>query len=102
MGEHTVVLTREIYRARGLYGSARQKVLPYVPETEVRLKGAYIVRCDSCEKDENGNVTAVLCTVDMDTRNGTEGANRKVKGSTLHWVSAKENCLKRGCTSLCS
>ena len=34
-------------------------------------------------------MTAVLCTVDMDTRNGTEGANRKVKG-TLHWVSASE------------
>ena len=48
------------------------------------------MRCDGCEKDEDGNVTAVLCTVDMDTRNGTEGANRKVKG-TLHWVSASEN-----------
>ena len=67
-----------------------KKYFRMFPGNEVRLKGAYILRCDGCEKDENGNVTAVLCTVDMDTRNGTEGANRKVKG-TLHWVSASEN-----------
>lgn len=67
-----------------------KKYFRMFPGNEVRLKGAYIVRCDGCEKDEDGHVTAVLCTVDMDTRNGTEGANRKVKG-TLHWVSASEN-----------
>ena len=56
----------------------------------MRLKGAYIIKCEGCEKDENGHVTAVLCTVDMNSRNGTEGANRKIKG-TLHWVSAQDN-----------
>lgn len=60
------------------------------PGNEVRLKGAYIVRCDGCEKDADGNVTAVLCTVDFDTASGTEGADRKIKGKTLHWVSAAD------------
>ena len=60
------------------------------PGFEVRLKGAYIVRCDGCDKDENGNVTTVYCTVDMDSASGTEGANRKIKGKVLHWVSAED------------
>ena len=57
------------------------------PGFEVRLKGAYIVRCDGCEKDEEGNVTKVLCTVDLDSASGTPGADRKIKGKTLHFVS---------------
>ena len=90
-GTHKVVLTREIYIEQEDFMEVPvKKYFRMFPGNEVRLKGAYIVRCDGCEKDENGNVTAVLCTVDMDTRNGTEGANRKVKG-TLHWVSASEN-----------
>lgn len=66
-----------------------KKYFRLFPGGEVRLKGAYIIRCDGCDKDENGEVTAVRCTVDMDTRNGSEGASRKVKG-TLHWVSAED------------
>ena len=57
------------------------------PGFEVRLKGAYIVRCDGCEKDDDGNVTKVLCTVDLDSASGTPGADRKIKGKTLHFVS---------------
>lgn len=60
-----------------------KKYFRLYPGNEARLKGAYIIRCDGCEKDEQGNVTAVLCTVDMDTRNGTEGANRKSKAPAL-------------------
>ena len=90
-GTHKVVLTREIYIEQEDFMEVPvKKYFRMFPGNEVRLKGAYIVRCDGCEKDEDGHVTAVLCTVDMDTRNGTEGANRKVKG-TLHWVSASEN-----------
>ena len=57
---------------------------------EVRLKGAYIVKCESVEKDAEGNITTIHCTYDADTRSGTGSAsNRKVKG-TLHWVSAPD------------
>ncbi|NLV58560.1 MAG: glutamine--tRNA ligase/YqeY domain fusion protein [Clostridiales bacterium] len=90
MGSHTVTLTREIYIEKEDFMEVPpKKYFRMFPGGEVRLKGAYIVRCDGCEKDADGNITAVLCTVDLDTRNGTEGANRKVKG-TLHWVSASE------------
>jgi len=91
MGVRNAVLTRELYIEReDFMETPVKKYFRMFPGGEVRLKGAYIVRCDGFEKDEAGNVTAVLCTVDMNTKNGTEGANRKVKG-TLHWVSAEEN-----------
>ena len=59
---------------------------------ECRLKGAYLVTCTGCVKDENGNVTEVLCTYDPDSRGGDPADGRKVKGATLHWVDAA-NCL---------
>ena len=59
---------------------------------ECRLKGAYLVTCTGCIKDENGNVTEVLCTYDPDSRGGDPADGRKVKGATLHWVDAA-NCL---------
>ena len=59
---------------------------------ECRLKGAYLVTCTGCVKDENGNVTEVLCTYDPDSRGGDPVDGRKVKGATLHWVDAA-NCL---------
>ena len=58
------------------------------PAKEVRLKGAYFIKYASCEQDENGNVTAVHCTYDPETRGGDAPDGRKVKG-TIHWVSAK-------------
>ncbi|MCQ2437862.1 MAG: glutamine--tRNA ligase/YqeY domain fusion protein [Clostridia bacterium] len=67
-----------------------KKFFRLAPGKEVRLKGAYIIRCDECIKDENGNVVELKCTVDLDSRSGSEGANRKVKG-TLHWVNATES-----------
>ena len=59
---------------------------------ECRLKGAYLVTCTGCIKDESGRVVEVLCTYDPDSRGGDPAAGRKVKGATLHWVDA-ENCL---------
>ena len=59
---------------------------------ECRLKGAYLVTCIGCVKDENGRVTEVLCTYDPDSRGGDPADGRKVKGATLHWVDA-ENCM---------
>ena len=63
-----------------------KKFFRLAPGKEVRLKGAYIVKCESFVKDENGEIIEVVCSVDMDSRSGSEGANRKVKG-TLHWLS---------------
>ena len=59
---------------------------------ECRLKGAYLVTCTGCVKDESGRVVEVLCTYDPDSRGGYPADGRKVKGATLHWVDA-ENCL---------
>ena len=59
---------------------------------ECRLKGAYLVTCTGCVKDENGRVTEVLCTYDPDSRGGDPADGRKVKGATLHWVDA-ETCM---------
>ncbi|MBQ4153966.1 MAG: glutamine--tRNA ligase/YqeY domain fusion protein [Clostridia bacterium] len=58
------------------------------PAKEVRLKGAYFIKYASVDTDENGNITAVHCTYDPETRGGDAPDGRKVKG-TLHWVSAK-------------
>lgn len=52
---------------------------------EVRLRGAYIIKCENCEKDADGNVTKLLCSVDLDTLNKNP-EDRKVKG-VIHWVS---------------
>ncbi len=58
---------------------------------ECRLKGAYLVTCTGCVKDEEGNVIEVLATYDPDSRGGDPADGRKVKGATLHWVDA-DNC----------
>ncbi len=55
---------------------------------DVRLRGAGIAHCDEAVKDADGNVVEIRCTLDLQSRPGMEGANRKVKG-TIHWVSAK-------------
>ncbi len=56
---------------------------------EVRLMGGYIVRCDDILTDENGNITEVLCTADLETGNGMPVDGRKIKG-TIHWLSAND------------
>jgi glutaminyl-tRNA synthetase len=61
------------------------------PGNEVRLKGAYLVTCTGCKKDENGNVVEVLCEYDPESRGGNPADGRKVKGATIHWVDT-ENC----------
>ena len=59
---------------------------------ECRLKGAYLVKCTGCIKDENGSVTEVLCEYDPQSSGGDPADGRKVKGATLHWVDA-DNCI---------
>lgn len=58
------------------------------PGGEVRLKYAFIIRCDEVEKDADGRIVRILCTADVESRSGRPGATRKVKG-TIHWVSER-------------
>ena len=57
------------------------------PSGEVRLKYAYIIKCDEVIKDDAGNVTELRCSVDLESKSGGATSSRKVKG-TIHWVSA--------------
>ena len=66
-----------------------KRLFPNGPEC--RLKGAYLVTCTGCVRDENGNVVEVLATYDPDSRGGDPADGRKVKGATIHWVDAN-NC----------
>ncbi|MCF0181876.1 MAG: glutamine--tRNA ligase/YqeY domain fusion protein [Muribaculaceae bacterium] len=88
-GKHAMPFTREIFIEReDFMEEPPKKFFRMTPGKEVRLKGAYIVMCTGCTKDAEGNITEIQCTYDPDTLSGTEGGNRKVKG-TLHWVSAE-------------
>lgn len=90
-GTRMVPFSRELYIERDDFmEDAPKKFFRMTLGNEVRLKGAYIVKCESVEKDAEGNITTIHCTYDADTRSGTGSAsNRKVKG-TLHWVSAPD------------
>ncbi len=88
-GTREILFGREIWIDREDFMEVPvKKYQRMFPGNEVRLKGAYIVRCDGCVKDEDGNVTEVRCTVDLDSFSGSAGADRKIKGKTLHWVPA--------------
>ncbi len=88
--------TREISFSRNLWIEADDFLETPVPKykrlfpggPECRLKGAYLITCTGCVKDENGNVTEVLATYDPDSRGGDPADGRKVKGATIHWVDA--------------
>ena len=87
-GSRMVSFSRELYiEQEDFMEEPVKKFFRLAPGKEVRLKGAYIIKCEDFVKDESGNVVELKCTVDLDSRSGSEGANRKVKG-TLHWVSA--------------
>ena len=58
------------------------------PDGEVRLMGAYIVKCNEIIKDSDGNVVEIHCTADIETANGMPIDGRKIKG-TIHWLSAR-------------
>ncbi len=88
-GRHEMPFTRELWIERADFmENPPKKYFRLSPDKEVRLKGAYIVKCTGFEKDADGNVTTVYAEYDPDTLSGRPGADRKVKG-TLHWVSAR-------------
>ena len=85
-GKRYLPFSREIYIERDDFmEDAPKKFFRLKPGGEVRLKHAYIIRCDEVVKDENGNITELKCSVDMDSKSGSPNANRKIKG-TIHWV----------------
>ena len=87
-GTRTVRFGRELYIEREDFSyDPPKKYFRLKPEGEVRLKGAYIVKCERWETDENGLVTTVYCTYDPATKSGE--CERKVKG-TLHWLNAAD------------
>lgn len=87
-GSHEMPFSREIYIEReDFMENPPKKFFRLAPGGEVRLKGAYIIKCEDVVKDADGNITEIHCTYDPETRSGLPGSQRKVKG-TLHWVSA--------------
>ncbi|MDE6344707.1 MAG: glutamine--tRNA ligase/YqeY domain fusion protein [Muribaculaceae bacterium] len=89
-GTHSMPFAREIYIERDDFmENPPKKFFRLFPGGEVRLKGAYIIKCeeDGVIKDADGNITELRCTYDPDSRSGMPGSQRKVKG-TLHWVAA--------------
>ena len=87
LGSRKVPFGREIYIDReDFMEEPPKKYFRMFPGNEVRLMGAYFVKCTGCEKDENGNVTVVHGTYDPETKSGSGFEGRKVKG-TIHWVA---------------
>ena len=89
-GTREITFSKELYIERGDFmEDAPKDFYRLTPGgREVRLKSAYIIQCTGCDRDAEGNITAVHCTYDPDTKSGTEGGNRKVK-STINWVDTK-------------
>ena len=87
-GSRMVPFGREIFIERDDFMiDPPKKYFRLAPNQEVRLKGAYVIRGESYETDENGKLTTVYCTYDAETKSGTGAKQPKVKG-TLHWVEA--------------
>lgn len=87
-GLRDVKFSREIYIERSDFmENPPGKFFRLAPGKEVRLKDAYIIKCESVIKDTDGEVTELRCTYDPDSKTGGPTAGRKIKG-TLHWVDA--------------
>ena len=87
-GKRKIPFSRELFIERDDFAEVPPpKFFRLKPGGEVRLKYAYIVKCDEVVKDAAGNITELRCTADLDSKTGGATAGRKVKG-TIHWVSA--------------
>ena len=92
-GTHTITFSRNLWiEKEDFMEDAPKKFFRMTPGQEVRLKSAYIVKCNGCTKDAEGNIIEIQAEYDPDSKSGMDGANRKVKG-TLHWLSA-DHCTK--------
>ena len=91
-GTREVSFSKELYIERDDFmENPPKKYFRMTPGQEVRLRYAYIVRCTGVDKDENGEITAVHCTYDENSRGGNPSDGRKIKG-TIHWVDANKHC----------
>lgn len=87
-GKRQIPFSRELLIEREDFAEVPPpKFFRLKPSGEVRLKYAYIIKCDEVVKDAAGNITELRCTADLDSKSGGATAARKVKG-TIHWVSA--------------
>lgn len=87
MGKRKVIFSKEIFVEQDDFiAEPVKKYFRLFPGNEVRLKSAYLVKCESYETDEEGNVTCVHCTYDPESKGGNAPDGRKVKG-TIHWAS---------------
>ncbi|MBT8078381.1 MAG: glutamine--tRNA ligase/YqeY domain fusion protein [Gammaproteobacteria bacterium] len=90
LGVREMPFSRELYIEQDDFmEEAPRKFFRLKPGGEVRLRFAYIIRCDEVIRDDAGNVTELHCSYDPDTRSGSASSDRKVKG-TIHWVSAQQ------------
>ncbi|MGH4139684.1 glutamine--tRNA ligase/YqeY domain fusion protein [Clostridium sp.] len=88
MGTRQVSFSKEIYiEQEDFMEIPPKKYFRLFPGNEVRLKGAYFIKCNDVVKDSDGNVSEIHCTYDIDTKSGSGFTGRKVKG-TIHWVDA--------------
>ena len=89
LGTRPLSFTREIYIDASDFAEVPPpKFFRLKPEGEVRLMGAYIIKCGEIVKDADGNIIEIHATADLETRNGNPVDGRKIKG-TIHWLSAK-------------
>ena len=88
MGSRKIMFSRDIYIEEDDFREdPPKKFFRLSPGSEVRLKHAYVIKCESVIKDENGKITELRCKYDPLTKSGASNSEKKVKG-TLHWVSA--------------
>ena len=86
-GQHEMPFGREVWiEADDFMENPPKKFFRLAPDKEVRLKGAYIIKCTGVKKDEEGNIVEIYAEYDPETKSGMPGSERKVKG-TLHWVA---------------
>ena len=91
MGTRELAFGRELYIEReDFMEDPPRKFFRLRPDGEVRLRYAYIIKCEKVIKDNNGEIVELHCTYDPETRSGSEKAQRKVKG-TIHWVAAEQS-----------
>ncbi|MGM9632241.1 MAG: glutamine--tRNA ligase/YqeY domain fusion protein [Eubacteriales bacterium] len=87
-GTRPLPFTRELYIDRSDFAEVPPpKFFRMKPDGDVRLMGAYIVKCNDIIKNDDGTVKEIHCTADLETRNGMPADGRKIKG-TIHWLSA--------------
>jgi len=93
LGKRAMPFSRELWIEREDFAEQPPKgYFRLSPGAEVRLRYAYVVKCTGVEKDREGNVVAIRCEMDPNTRSGTPGAEQKKVKGNIHWVSARHAC----------